>query len=227
MSRGSGSSLIPVAVFLAILLIVLPVSADNVTANQTTVAPSQTTVPVNQTTVTPTQTSVTPTQTTVAVTRTTTVVTTATPTPSAAETIATGSIAVYSSPSGASFLIDGVYGGITPQTVNAVYAGNHILRLQLSGYYDYEGTVYVVPGQMTQGYGTLQPLNQVTSAAPTPVPTATTQVIVPVATPTAMPTYDPGLFGNPTIIAAIIGSVTVLVVAGISLFIHLTPPRKQ
>jgi hypothetical protein len=241
MSRGSGSSVIPVAVFLAILLIVLPVSADNVTTSQTTVVtqpanvtPSATTIVTQPTNVTPsattaatTVTTAPPVKTTVAVTHTTTVVTTVKPTISATETITTGSVNVYSSPTGASILIDGIYSGITPKTVTGVPAGNHILRLSLSGFYDYEGSIYIVPGQPAQGYGTLQPMNQVTSAALTPVPTATIPVIVPVVTATPEPMQDRGLLGNTTVFVAIIGAITVLIATGVSVFIHLTPPRKE
>ena len=226
MSWGNGSPVIPVAVILAMLLIVLPISADNVTTNATTIATSQTTVPVNQTTVATTQTTATPTVTTVTVTRTTAIVTTANPTLSAVETIATGSVNVYSSPTGASILIDGAYSGTTPRTVNMVSAGNHNLRLSMSGYYDYEGSIYIVPGQMAQGYGTLQPMNQVTSVAPTPVPTGVIPVIVPV-TPTLIPAEDPGLLGNSTVIAAIIGAITVIIASAVTVFTHVKPPRRE
>jgi hypothetical protein len=111
--------------------------------------------------------------------------------------------------------------------VTAVSAGNHILRLALSGYYDYEGSIYVVPGQVAEGYGTLQPMNQVSSAAPTPVLTSAIPVITPVATVTLIPTQDPGLLGNTTVLVAIIGAFSVLIVAGVSLFIHLTPPKNE
>jgi len=141
------------------------------------------------------------------------------------ETITTGSVNVYSSPTGASILIDGLYSGTTPKTVNAVAAGNHILRLELSGYYDYEGSIYVVPGQTAEGYGTLQPMNQVTSAMP--IPTVTIPVIALVVTATPQPTQDTGLLGNTSVLVAIIGSITVLIVSGVSLFIHLTPPKKE
>ena len=249
MSRGSGSSVIPVAVFLAILLIVLPVSADNVTTQQTTIATSPTTVVTTQTvnvtptttvtttqtatatpttTVTTTQTATaTPTTTTTAVTQTT-VVTTANPTMSVTETETTGSVLVYSSPTGASILLDGVYSGTTPKTLYGVPAGNHILRLVLDGYYDYEGSIYVVPGQPAQGYGTLQPMSRVMSAAPTLVlPTATIPVIIPVVTTAPGPTQDAGLLANTSVLVAIIGAITVLIAVAASIYTHITPPRKE
>jgi hypothetical protein len=131
---------------------------------------------------------------------------------------------VYSSPTGASILIDGTYAGTTPGTVNGVPAGNHILRLTLSGYYDYEGSIYIVPGQTTQGYGTLQPLIRITSAAPTPVPT----VIIPVIVPgTAAASEDPGLLENSSVVIAIIGAISVLIAAGVKVFNHVRPPKNE
>ncbi|MEI7648667.1 MAG: PEGA domain-containing protein [Methanomicrobiales archaeon] len=208
MSHRNGSFVILLAVFLAILLIVLPVSAVKDT-HATTIATLHTTA--------------TPTKTTVAVTPPTTVIPTANPTISVVETETTGSVMIYSSPTGASILIDGVYSGTTPKTVNGVPAGNHILRLELSSYYDYEGSIYVIPGQTAQGYGTLQPVNQVTSA----VPTVFVPVVVPVVTATPVPTQDPGVLGNPSVIIALISGVTVMFAAGISIYIHLTPRKKE
>jgi hypothetical protein len=242
MLRGIGSSVIPVIVLLALLFIVLPGSAANnatqttVATTETTTAPPTTTVITTQTTTAPPATTVATTQTTnattttaataqtttVAVTLMTTVVPSANPTVTVTETETTGSVMVYSSPTGASILIDGIYVGTTPGNVNGVPAGNHILRLSLSGYYDYEGSIYIVPGQNTQGYGTLQPMNQVTSA--TPVPTAIVPVIIPVVT--AEPAQDKGLLGNSSVIAAIIGAIAVIIGSAVTIFTHIKPPKK-
>jgi hypothetical protein len=143
------------------------------------------------------------------------------------ETGTTGSVMVYSSPTGASILIDGVYAGTTPRNVNGVPEGNHILRLEMSGYYTYEGSIYIVPGETAQGYGTLQPLNQVTSPAPTTVPTGVIPIIVTVATPTPQPTQNTGLLGNTSVLVAIIGAIAVLIAVGASIFTHMTPPKKE
>jgi hypothetical protein len=151
------------------------------------------------------------------------VITAATPVPAAGTT---GEVMVYSSPTGASILIDGVYCGTTPGKVNDIPAGNHILRLTMSGYHDYEGSIYVVAGETTQGYGTLQPMNQIT-AAPTAVPTAIVTIFVPVITVTAQPTQDPGLLGNSSVIVAIIGVITAIIAAGASIFTHVKPPKKE
>jgi PEGA domain len=137
-----------------------------------------------------------------------------------------GSVMVYSSPTGANILIDGQYVGTTPGNINGVPGGNHILRLTLSGYYDYEGSIYVVPGQTTRGYGTLQPMNLVTTGAPTPLPTVIIPVIVPVAT-TAEPVQEKGLLENSSIIVAIIGVITAIIAAGASIFTHVKPPKKE
>jgi hypothetical protein len=147
------------------------------------------------------------------------------PTLSPGATGTTGNIMVYSSPTGASILIDSIYCGTTPGNVNGIPAGNHILRLTMSGYYDYEGSIYVMPGQTTQGYGTLQPMNQVTSAALTPVPTVIVPIII--ATPTPEPTQDAGLLGNSSVLVAIIGVITALIAAGASIFTHVKPPKKE
>jgi len=258
MSRGYGSSLIPFALFLFLLLIVLPVSADNVTPQttnattqtttvppQTTTAPAQTTTVPPETTTVPAQTTTVPPQTTTTPAQTITVTSQQTTTPtrtmivvtrplttlpaptiSVTETPATGSVMIYSSPTGASILIDGIYCGTTPRNVDGVPAGNHILRLSLSGYYDYEGSIYVAAGQTTQGYGTLQPMNQVISPVPTPVATVFVPVIVPVVTANESGS-DPGLFGNPSVLVAIIGVITALIAAGASVFTHVKPPKKE
>jgi hypothetical protein len=177
---------------------------------QTTVATSRTTIP----------------QTTVIITQP--ITTTASPVQTTGAAGATGEVMVYSSPTGASILIDGNYLGTTPGKVTGIPAGNHILRLSLSGYYDYEGSIYVVPGDTTQGYGTLQPMIVVTSV-PMTVPTAIPTVIVPIiiATPTPEPTQDTGLLGNSSVLVAIIGVITALIAAGASVFTHVKPPKKE
>ena len=122
----------------------------------------------------------------------------------------TGNVSVHSSPSGASILIDGIYVGTTPANVTNIGPGNHIIRLTLSGYYDYEGTIYVLAGQTANAFGTLPPLNHYnpTSAA-TPI-----VVAVPV---TAEPTQSGGFLDN-SILVAIIGVVTAVIGAVATLF---------
>ncbi|HSA37872.1 MAG TPA: PEGA domain-containing protein [Methanoregula sp.] len=135
----------------------------------------------------------------------------------------TGEVMVYSSPTGASILIDGNYLGTTPGKVNGIPAGSHILRLTMTGYYDYEGSIYVVPGDTTQGYGTLQPIAQITSV-PTTVPTVIVPVIVAAATPA--PTEDAGLLGNSSVLVAIIGVITAIIASAATIYTH-KPPKKE
>ncbi len=134
-----------------------------------------------------------------------------------------GNVTVHSSPPGASILIDGVYSGTTPTTVSGLNQGNHIIRLALSGYYDYEGTIYVIAGQTTNAFGSLPPLNQFSSQN-TVTPIATPIVIaVPV---TAEPTQKPGGLDN-SILVAIIGVVTAIIGATATIFSHISKTKKE
>ena len=135
-----------------------------------------------------------------------------------------GSVSVYSSPLGASVLIDGRYYGTSPANLTDIQPGNHIIRLTLSGYYDYEGTIYVLAGQTTHAYGTLPPLNQVISQN-TVTPVATPIVVaIPV---TAEPTPKQGAFENPGVIAAIIGVITATIGAIATIFSHISKAKKE
>ncbi len=136
-----------------------------------------------------------------------------------------GSVSVYSSPLGASVLIDGRYYGTTPANLTDIQPGNHIIRLTLSGYYDYEGTIYVLAGQTTHAYGTLPPLNQY-SGAPTPVPTTAAPIIVQVPV-TVEPTQKQGVFENPGVIAGIIGVITASIGAVATIFSHISKAKKE
>ena len=135
-----------------------------------------------------------------------------------------GSVSVYSSPLGASVLIDGRYFGTTPANLTDIQPGNHIIRLTLSGYYDYEGTIYVLAGQTTHAYGTLPPLNQVISS--NTVTPAATPIIVAVPV-TAEPTPKQGAFENPGVIAAIIGVITATIGAIATIFSHISKAKKE
>jgi hypothetical protein len=201
-----------------------------VAANQTTVAPATTvattltTAPPTQTTANATLTTVVPATPTIPASLPATVVSTAVPaTPF--PTVTTGIVNIHSSPPGASILIDGNYLGVTPKTVDGVPAGNHILRLTMSGYTDYEGSIYVVAGQVAQGYGTLQPLGQ--AITPAPVTTLVVPVVVPVVAATPPPTQDAGPLANSSVVAAIIGAIGVIVVSAASVYTHVRPPKKE
>ena len=145
------------------------------------------------------------------------------PTGSVTPQQSSGNVTVHSSPPGSSILIDGIYQGTTPFTVSGLNQGNHIIRLALSGYYDYEGTIYIIAGQTTNAFGSLPPLNQISSQN-TVTPIATPIIIaVPV---TAEPTQKQGGLDN-SILVAIIGVVTAVIGAGATLFSHMSKTKKE
>jgi hypothetical protein len=217
-----------------IALIVIPVAAGSQNMTNATTVPTlaetnlttATTYPVNATT-TVIPTNATPEQTTTNTTASNTTTMTVVPTGTTVAPSTTGNITVASSPLGASILLDGILYGNTPENLTGIAEGNHIIRLTLSGYYDYEGTIYVVPGQVTDVFGTLPPLsgsssvsstgstNQTTTAAPSPV--ATVQ-------PTAA--SSGGLLDNPTIVASILGIVAACIGAIAAIFPHLSKVKK-
>ncbi|MFA6332909.1 MAG: PEGA domain-containing protein [Methanoregula sp.] len=243
-------------ILVVVVLMAVPVSADNGnssntttvpttdgTTNATTVTTEATPVPAT-TTETATATTAVPTTTTVAVTTTTatTVPTTTVPTTTAPATTATttvpvtqattGNLTVASTPMGASILIDGVYHGTTPGTLTDISAGSHILRLALSGYYDYEGTTYVVAGQENHAFGTLVPLSGYSTAAATvPATTIASTPQVTTVQPTATQTSSAGALENPTVIAAVIGIITASIGAGATIYTHkpkdVVPPEEK
>jgi len=220
--------------YLILLLVaaclVVPVMADGVnvtnttvpTTSETTVVTTETTVPptstveTTATTAVPTTTTVAPTMTatTIPVTTVTTVIPTTTPT--------TGGVFVASSPPDAAILIDGVYHGTTPATVPGLAPGNHLIRLSLSGYIDYEGTIYVIAGQETTEYGTLHPMNTGSPQIIVATPSAPPATAAPVVTiqPVATEPVSESPLENPTVLAALIGIVTASIGAGASIFTH-------
>ncbi|MDO9549348.1 MAG: PEGA domain-containing protein [Methanoregula sp.] len=164
-------------------------------------------------------TSVTPQNTSVVTTRPETTTTTLIPVPLETSEQTTGNVTVYSSPIGASILIDGIYYGTTPANLTGIQQGNHIIRLTRSGYFDYEGSLYVIPSQTSHAFGTLPPLNQIQASA-TPL-----SIIVPVVT--AEPTQAKGMFENTSIIVAIIGVFTATIAAGATIFSHVMKAKKE
>ncbi|MDO9325775.1 MAG: PEGA domain-containing protein [Methanoregula sp.] len=131
----------------------------------------------------------------------------------------TGNVTVYSSPIGTSILIDGIYYGTTPANLTGIQQGNHILRLTQSGYYDYEGSIYVIPGQTSHAFGTLPPLNPVQAAA------TQVSIIVPVVTAETTPVKGP--LENTSVVVAIIGVVTAMIAAGATIFSHIMKAKKE
>jgi hypothetical protein len=240
-------------ILVMVALIFLPVSATGQNTTNSTVVPTSTgtivespvtnqtpsettaTIPVTNTTTVPPKT-ITPVPGTTAEMVTGTTATTATtattpaPATSSVTQVTVGNITVASSPLGASILVDGVFYGTTPGNFAGIPAGNHMVRLTLSGYYDYEGTIYVAPGQVTNIFGTLPPLSAYyTQPSTVPVTPVLTTPIVPAETvqPTPTQTSSGGALENPTIIAAFIGIITACIGAGATIFTHISKTKKE
>lgn len=145
--------------------------------------------------------------------------TTQIPTESSDDLPHTGNITAVSSPLGANILVDGVFYGYTPEKIAGISPGNHIVRLTMSGYYDYEGNVYVIPGQVTSVFGTLHPINNYPSAQDgTTIPTTAVVQSTQVA--------PVGPLENPTVLAAIIGTFSAVIGAIVAVLTHLSKIKK-
>lgn len=221
---------VPLIVFQLVLLMVTPVFADgangtNITTITATPATIVTTIPAYPVNTTATPVFANATAVPVATNTTVPTETAAVPTGNTGAP-STGNLSVASSPLGADILIDGVIYGSTPRNVTGISSGNHIIRLTLSGYYDYEGTVYVIPDQVTDVFGTLPPLSASVSspsASLSPAVTSVPATTVPVQTTT---TSSGDLLSNPTILAALIGIVTAGIGAFAAIFPHLAKSKK-
>ncbi|HUU74510.1 MAG TPA: PEGA domain-containing protein [Methanoregulaceae archaeon] len=75
-----------------------------------------------------------------------------------------GTISVSSSPSGAEVYLDNVFRGYSPQTIQDVASGSHVVLMKLGGYQDWQSTVQVSAGQDT-------PVNAIFTPTPTTGPT--------------------------------------------------------
>jgi len=75
----------------------------------------------------------------------------------------TGGINIVSTPPGAEILIDNLFRGYTPSTLDGIKAGQHQVLLKYTGYIDYSTTATVNAGQTT-------PLAVGMQAAPAPTP---------------------------------------------------------
>ena len=192
-----------------------------------TQVPTVTTTTVPIPTTTTIQSNTTPLQGTTTVTVSGTTTTTIIPTTLPVTQASTGNITVASSPLGASILIDGVYYGTTVGNITGIPAGNHIVRLTMSGYYDYEGTLYVVPGQVTHVFGTLPPLSGAAPQITQPITAAPVTTILPTLTLLPTQTSSGGIFDSPTVIAAVIGIITACIGAGVTLFTHNAKMKKE
>ena len=216
-----------------IALIIIPVAASTQNVTNATMVPTLTEInlttttkyPVNSTT-TVIQTNSTTDQIVTNISVSNTTATIVVPTVTSTAPPSPGNITIASSPLGASILIDGVLYGNTPENLTSIAAGNHIIRLTLSGYYDYEGTIYVVPGQVTDVFGTLPPLSASSSgssAKSTNLPTVSPS---PVATVQPAVTSSGGLLDNPTIVASVLGIIAAGIGAVAAIVPHLSKFKK-
>ena len=83
----------------------------------------------------------------------------------------TGSVTITSSPSGAEVYLDNEYHGTTPNTINAVPAGNHTVEIRERGYKNWSQNITVTSGRTA-------------SVSPSLVPVAATD---PITIPTISP----------------------------------------
>jgi len=95
---------------------------------------------------------------------------------------ATGSIYVTSVPSGASVYVDGTYYGPSPQLASGLSPGYHQVRISLSGFQDWTGSVNVQSDVTTR-------ISQTLSVGPTPTPLPGTGSIAVHSTPAGAEVY--------------------------------------
>jgi hypothetical protein len=100
----------------------------------------------------------------------------------------TGDITVRSGPSGANIYLDNAFRGITPLTLADIPQGSHAITLKMNGYQDWQSSVNILGGSITDVSGTLV-------RNPTPNPTAYVTQLAP------LPTQSPA--GLVSIISAI------------------------
>jgi hypothetical protein len=85
----------------------------------------------------------------------------------------TGSIKIISSPSGAEVYLDSEYRGTTPNTINAVPAGNHTVEIRERGYKPWSQDLTITSGSTASVSPSLVP---VAATVPTTGPTITPSV---------------------------------------------------
>jgi hypothetical protein len=95
----------------------------------------------------------------------------------------TGTIYVVSTPQGANAYVDGVYYGITPALATGLSPGNHQVRISLSGFQDWVGTVFVSSGATTTVSQTLH------VGTPTPTQSPGTGSVAVSSTPSGAQVY--------------------------------------
>lgn len=92
----------------------------------------------------------------------------------------TGELTLRSKPSGANIYLDNAYRGITPLTLADIPQGNHVIILKMNGYQNWQSTVNVQGGVLSDVSGTLIATS---TAAPTAAPTAVLTQLAPLQQP--------------------------------------------
>lgn len=72
--------------------------------------------------------------------------------------VTSGSLYIISDPTNAKVVLDGLYRGTTPLTLNNLASGTHIVELDHAGYYDWKSTVDVPAGGTKTVSGSLNPM---------------------------------------------------------------------
>ena len=119
--------------------------------------------------------------------------TTATTAPTPTPYVPTGSIQVSSNPTGASVVVDGVSGMMTPIVITGLTQGYHKIEVEKIGYQHWESEVYVQVGATTNVFAGL-----IVGTGPTVTPTTVATTAVPTTGPTTDPTPA---FGNLQIVS--------------------------
>lgn len=138
----------------------------------------------------------------------------------------TGNALIQSSPLGAGVFFDGVYQGKTPLQLQGVPAGYHSVKMTMDGYYDFDGSAYIVRGETITVFGSLPAHERQVTVERTPAVT-TLAPIITVAAPPSAPTPDAAdSIANPTVIAAGIGIITAGIGAYATIYTHKNKEKK-
>ncbi len=137
-----------------------------------------------------------------------------------------GNATIQSSPLGASVFFDGVYQGKTPLKLEGVPTGYHSVRMTMDGYYDFDGSAYIVRDETITVFGSLPEEERPVTIEKTPSLTVsqTPSLTTPVPTPTQTASDS---LSSPTVIAAGIGIVTAGIGAYATIYTHRNKQKKE
>ena len=130
---------------------------------------------------------------------------------------------IQSSPLGATVYIDGVYIGKTPLRIEGP-AGYHSILMSLDGYYNFDGSAYIVKGETVTVFGSLPEKEVVMQKTTIPDETPTQKITNPVPTTTQVPSDS---LASPTVIAAGIGIITAGIGAYATIYTHRNKEKKE